>query len=51
MLVAAKDPLGNMLDKQLSSTVQDNSIFANLPRYWEGKFLEDMDSLNVSISK
>lgn len=47
MLVLAKDPLGDILDKQLSTTIENNSIFFDLPAYWEQKFHEDMDSLNI----
>ena len=25
----------------------DNSIFETLPRYWEGKYFEDMAALNI----
>ena len=25
----------------------DNSIFETLPRYWEGKYFEDMKALNI----
>ncbi|GAU95988.1 hypothetical protein RvY_07499 [Ramazzottius varieornatus] len=44
---AFSDPLGVYLDKRLGSTVTDNVIFSILPRFWENKFHEDMDALNV----
>jgi cysteinyl-tRNA synthetase len=46
-LVEAKDPLADWLDKQFGGTVTDNSIFSELPRYWEAEFHKDMDALNV----
>lgn len=43
----AKDPISNWLDYQKGGTVNDNSIFESLPRYWEDQFHNDMKSLNV----
>ena len=37
-----KDALVLLLDKELGHTVTDNDIFWVLPRYWEGKYFEDM---------
>jgi len=47
LLKEAKDVMSDWLDKKLGSQVTDNSIFADLPRYWEEEFHKDMDSLNV----
>ncbi|KAJ9601009.1 hypothetical protein L9F63_000847, partial [Diploptera punctata] len=47
LLREAKDPLSEWLDLVQGATVTDNSIFAELPRYWESQFHEDMDALNV----
>ncbi|KAK6463929.1 cysteinyl-tRNA synthetase [Scheffersomyces coipomensis] len=35
------------LDKEFGSTVNDPSIFRKLPSFWENKFNQDMDKLNV----
>ncbi|CAK5265381.1 unnamed protein product [Mycena citricolor] len=43
----AKDILAPVLDEQFKSTVTDPSISRSLAAYWEGKFFEDMDRLNV----
>ena len=50
LLLAAKDLLSDWLDKQFGSEVKDNAIFSKLPQYWEEKYHEDMDNLNVRIS-
>ena len=34
--------MSDFLDSEKGSTVTDNSIFETLPRYWEGKYFEDM---------
>jgi len=47
LLAEAKDVLADWLDSQLGSSVTDNSIFADLPRYWEEQFHKDMEALNV----
>lgn len=49
LLKVAKDPLSDWLDSSLGSSVADNSIFSQLPRFWEEEFHKDMDALNVSI--
>lgn len=49
LLLAAKDLLSDWLDKQFGSDVKDNAIFSKLPQYWEEKYHEDMDALNVII--
>lgn len=49
LLLAAKDPISQWLDKEQGSNVKDNDIFMTLPRYWETKFQEDMKALNVCI--
>ncbi|XP_065347910.1 cysteine--tRNA ligase, cytoplasmic [Cloeon dipterum] len=46
-LAEAKDAISNWLDKKFGATVKDNSIFSELPRYWEAEYHRDMDALNV----
>ncbi|CAG5114156.1 Oidioi.mRNA.OKI2018_I69.chr2.g8224.t1.cds [Oikopleura dioica] len=41
------DSISDYLDKQLGSSVTDNSIFDALPRFWEKKYFEDMQALNI----
>lgn len=48
-LQQSKDPLSDWLDKNLGSTVTENSIFESLPRFWENEFHKDMNALNVSF--
>lgn len=43
-----KDPLAEWLDAKHGSDVKDNSIFFELPRFWEKEYFKDMDALNVS---
>ncbi|XP_029438619.1 cysteine--tRNA ligase, cytoplasmic isoform X1 [Rhinatrema bivittatum] len=47
LLEEAKDLLSDWLDAKLGSLVTDNSIFSQLPKYWEGDYHRDMDALNV----
>uniref|UniRef100_UPI00358F0329 cysteine--tRNA ligase, cytoplasmic n=1 Tax=Myxine glutinosa TaxID=7769 RepID=UPI00358F0329 len=47
LLDAVKDPLADWLDARLGSQIMDNSIFSELPRYWEMDFHNDMTALNV----
>uniref|UniRef100_A0A8C4R1K5 Cysteine--tRNA ligase, cytoplasmic n=2 Tax=Eptatretus burgeri TaxID=7764 RepID=A0A8C4R1K5_EPTBU len=47
LLDTAKDPLADWLDARLGSQITDNSIFSELPRYWEMAFHKDMKALNV----
>ena len=47
LLSEAKDLLSDWLDKQFGAEVVENSIFSKLPTYWEEKFHEDMEALNV----
>ncbi|XP_052002816.1 cysteine--tRNA ligase, cytoplasmic [Xyrauchen texanus] len=47
LLEEAKDLLSDWLDSQFGSQVTENSIFSLLPKYWEGEFHKDMESLNV----
>jgi len=47
LLVDAKDIMGDWLDKQFGANVTENEIFSKLPRYWEEKYHEDMDALNI----
>jgi len=41
------DVLTTWLDKKEGHTITDNSIFAKLPRHFEGEFHKDMAALNV----
>uniref|UniRef100_A0A452QWU7 Cysteine--tRNA ligase, cytoplasmic n=1 Tax=Ursus americanus TaxID=9643 RepID=A0A452QWU7_URSAM len=43
----AKDLLSDWLDCALGSEVTDNSIFSQLPKFWEEEFHRDMEALNV----
>jgi len=47
LLRDAKDVMADWLDSSMGSTVKDNSIFADLPRFWEEEFHKDMEALNV----
>lgn len=47
LLESAKDPISDWLDKSLGSTVTENAIFAELPKFWENEFHKDMKALNV----
>ncbi|KAK7082265.1 hypothetical protein SK128_026045, partial [Halocaridina rubra] len=47
LLAASASVLGEWLDKLKGKDVTDNSIFSDLPRYYENKFNEDMEALNV----
>ncbi|KAM9825824.1 cysteine--tRNA ligase, cytoplasmic-like isoform X1 [Syngnathus typhle] len=47
LLANSKDMLSDWLDGQFGSEVTDNSIFAILPKFWEGEYHKDMDALNV----
>ena len=49
LLVDAKDLMSDWLDKQFGAKVTENEIFSKLPRYWEEKYHEDMEALNVSF--
>ena len=49
LLVDAKDLMSDWLDKQFGAKVTENEIFSKLPRYWEEKYHEDMENLNVSF--
>jgi cysteinyl-tRNA synthetase len=48
LLLAAKDLLSDWLDRRSGASVKDNAIFSKLPKYWEEKFHQDMEALNVS---
>ena len=48
LLVESKDLLSDWLDKKLGAGVTDNAIFSKLPNYWEERFHQDMEALNVS---
>merc|ERR1712241_928807 len=47
LLVDAKDVMSDWLDKQFGTSVSENEIFAKLPRYWEERYHEDMEALNI----
>ncbi|XP_063294909.1 cysteine--tRNA ligase, cytoplasmic isoform X1 [Pelobates fuscus] len=47
LLEEAADLLSDWLDTQQGAEVSDNSIFSQLPKYWEGEYHNDMDALNV----
>jgi len=47
LLRDAKDLLSDWLDTKLGSTVTENKIFSELPRYWEEEYHKDMEALNV----
>lgn len=48
LLEEARDVLSDWLDSSQGSGVTDNSIFSELPRFWEAEFHRDMAALNVS---
>lgn len=48
LLESSKDLLADWLDKQFGSQVTENSIFFNLPKFWEEEYHKDMEALNVS---
>lgn len=50
LLEEAKDLLSDWLDATLGSEVTDNSIFSELPKFWEAEFHKDMAALNVSVA-
>uniref|UniRef100_A0A8C5QVD1 Cysteine--tRNA ligase, cytoplasmic n=1 Tax=Leptobrachium leishanense TaxID=445787 RepID=A0A8C5QVD1_9ANUR len=47
LLEEAADLLSEWLDFQHGAEVSDNSIFSQLPKFWEGDYHKDMDALNV----
>lgn len=47
LLESSKDLLADWLDKQFGSQVTENSIFFNLPKFWEEEYHKDMEALNV----
>lgn len=46
-LTAVEDVSVPSLDKKYGSTVTDPNIFKKLPAFWENKFNQDMEKLNV----
>ncbi|XP_058840257.1 cysteine--tRNA ligase, cytoplasmic [Topomyia yanbarensis] len=46
-LESSRDPLADLLDSKEGDSVNENSIFETLPRYWEDEFHKDMNALNV----
>lgn len=50
LLAEAKDLLSDWLDSTHGSEVTDNSIFSQLPKFWEAEFHKDMEALNVSVA-
>ncbi|XP_075401332.1 cysteine--tRNA ligase, cytoplasmic [Tenrec ecaudatus] len=47
LLEEARDLLSEWLDTRFGSEVTDNSIFSELPKFWEEAFHKDMAALNV----
>ncbi|CAO3608306.1 unnamed protein product [Cunninghamella blakesleeana] len=47
LLDASQDIVSNYLDKKHGSEVNDRKIFRELSAYWEDKYFEDMEALNV----
>ncbi|CAO3616943.1 unnamed protein product [Cunninghamella echinulata] len=47
LLDASQDIVANYLDKKHGSEVNDKGIFRELSSYWEDKYFEDMEALNV----
>merc|ERR1711953_1351918 len=47
VFTACADSMSDVLDSKKGSEVTDNSIFETLPRYWEKKYFEDMQALNI----
>ncbi|XP_045039276.2 cysteine--tRNA ligase, cytoplasmic isoform X2 [Desmodus rotundus] len=47
LLEEARDVLSDWLDSALGSEVTDNSLFSELPKFWEAEFHRDMQALNV----
>lgn len=47
LLNTARSPISDWLDSKYGATVTDNSVFTDLPRYWENEFHKDMKALNV----
>ena len=47
LLRDGKDLVSDWLDKHHGSTVTDNNIFGDLPKYWEEEYHKDMAALNV----
>ncbi|XP_047372748.1 cysteine--tRNA ligase, cytoplasmic isoform X1 [Sciurus carolinensis] len=47
LLDKAEDLLSDWLDSTRGGEVTDNSIFSQLPKFWEGEFHKDMEALNV----
>ena len=49
-LEEARDVLSEWLDSALGSEVTGNSVFSELPEFWEAEFHRDMQALNVSVA-
>ncbi|XP_065206637.1 cysteine--tRNA ligase, cytoplasmic isoform X2 [Planococcus citri] len=47
LLITIRDPFADYLDSKFGSSVTDNSIFNDLPRYWENEFHQEMKALNI----
>ncbi|XP_011312367.1 cysteine--tRNA ligase, cytoplasmic [Fopius arisanus] len=47
LLVEAKDPLSEWLDKRLGTSLTENALFNKLSQHWEIEYHKDMDALNV----
>ncbi|KAI8978051.1 cysteinyl-tRNA synthetase [Pilobolus umbonatus] len=47
LLTASQDIMSSWLDTRKGSEVNDPKVFRELPAYWEAKYFEDMEALNV----
>ena len=47
LLEASSDALSDWLDKHHGSKITENSIFDNLPKFYEAEYFKDMEALNV----
>jgi len=47
LLSDSKDLFSDWLDKHHGSEITENSIFSELPKYWEQEYHKDMEDLNV----
>ncbi|KAI7894869.1 cysteinyl-tRNA synthetase [Mucor mucedo] len=47
LLDASQDTLSAWLDARKGSEVNDPKVFRDLPAFWEAKYFEDMEALNV----
>ncbi len=50
LLTNSNEVLSTWLDKSKGKEVTDNSIFVQVPRFYEGEFHRDMAALNVCVN-